>query len=100
MYLTVSTVTSPANLIALPKADELAVPALTLVSQQEKPKTFLEHSSDFSVKEAAVVVVAVKGALARCLKHCDHFREVRIGRVAGSPRRCRPSILRGGRWFL
>ena len=39
MYLTVSTVTSPANLIALPKADELAVPALTLVSQQEKPKT-------------------------------------------------------------
>ena len=40
MYLTVSTVTSPAKLIALPNADELAVPALTLVSQQEKPKTF------------------------------------------------------------
>ena len=26
----------------------------------------------------------VKGALARRLKHCDHFREVRIGRVAGA----------------
>ena len=51
MYLTVSTVTSPAKLIALPNADELAVPALTLVPQQEKPKTFLEHSSTSPLKK-------------------------------------------------
>ena len=45
---------------------------------------FLGTFIDFTVKEAAVVVVAVKGALTRGLEHRDHFREVGIGRIARS----------------
>lgn len=84
MYLTVSTVTSPGKAHRFAERRRIGCSGFDFGVATRESQDFLGTFIDFTVKEAAVVVVAVKSALTSGLEHRDHFREVGVGRIAGA----------------